>query len=152
MEEVHDLLKDSSLLLLVLPSLQLTVGKQIEVQWAYTPELPLCWWYGEIAAAEDEPGSLCLFAHACVALTRKAHKASWASAEEPDTDAPKKKKRIALTFLQYPEESIWASATISYPNTEKVVLPVRGFYGGIRVIKRPSDLAFWANRKKTGAW
>jgi hypothetical protein len=57
-----------------------------------------------------------------------------------------------LTFLQYPEESIWASATISYPNTEKVVLPVRGFSGGIRVIKRPSDLAFWANRKKPGAW
>ena len=96
--------------------------------------------------------SACLRTYVCLSvLTRKAHLTSWASAEEPDTDAPKK-KRIALTFLQYPEESIWASATISYPNTEKVVLPVRGFYGGIRVIKRPSDLSFWANRKKTGAW
>lgn len=64
--------------------------------------------------------------------------------EEPDQPG---RKWVSFTFYQYPEDSIWASGRMLYPNPEKEG-DARGIYGGIRPLKRDNELAFWRKRKQ----
>eukprot|EP00850_Spirogloea_muscicola_P011697 SM000073S21473 [mRNA] locus=s73:558369:559541:+ [translate_table: standard] len=99
------------------PGQELRPGDHVEVQWRRSKSFPFGWWYGVVGHARHCDGSPCL-----------CHKDG----------------TVWLEFRHYREESRWRRAAVSRTVAAEVPdAPTDGFYGGMRVLRDPLEVAAW---------